>query len=158
MATTPLIRRFRPGDEELLYRLFFETIRHVNRRDYSDEQVRAWAPDEYDRQLWAERIQALNPFVCEVDGEIAGYADVQANGYIDHFYVDRRLQRLGVGTALMRQIEQEALSLALEQLSADVSITARPFFEHFGFRVVRRQQITIGGVTLDNFRMARRTN
>ena len=156
MTTTRIIRRFQPADAAALRQLFFETIRRVNRQHYTDEQVRVWAPDEYDSQRWAERIRKLNPFVCEVDGEIAGYADLQPNGYIDHFYVSRHLQRQGVGAALFRQIEQEARDLTLEELSADVSITARPFFEHFGFEVVERQQVTINDVTLDNFRMTRR--
>ena len=156
MAAKKTIRRFRAGDEEALRRLFFETIRNVNRRDYSDEQVRAWAPDEYDSQQWAERINKLNPFVCEVDGEIAGYADLQPGGYIDHFFVGRAYQRQGVGTTLFRQIEREAGALAITELSADVSITARPFFEHFGFEVIEPQQVTVNGVSLKNFRMVRR--
>ena len=151
-----LIRRFQPGDEGVLRQLFFETIRNVNLRDYTDEQVRAWAPDDYDPDHWAERIRKLNPFVCEIDGEIAGYADLQPNGYVDHFFVSRHFQRQGVGAALFRQIEQEARALELDELSAEVSITARPFFEHFGFEVVDSQQVTINDVTLDNFRMRRR--
>ncbi len=152
---TRLIRRFTDGDEGALRQLFFETIRNVNRRDYTDEQVRAWAPDDYDAEHWTARIRTLNPFVCEIDGEIAGYADLQPNGYIDHFFVSRHYQRQGVGSALFRQIEQEARALAVDELSAEVSITAKPFFEHFGFKVVERQQVTINDVTLDNFRMRR---
>jgi putative acetyltransferase len=34
-----------------------------------------------------------------------------------------------------------------------VSITARPFFEHFGFVVEAPQQVTVRGVVFDNFRM-----
>ncbi len=156
MAMTPLIRRFQPGDETALHRLFFETIRNVNRQDYSDEQVRAWAPDDYDPQHWAERIQKLNPFVCEVDGEIAGYADLQPDGYIDHFFVSRHHQRQGVGRTLFGQIEQDARAAGLQELHADVSITARPFFEHFGFEVAERQKVIVNDVTLENFRMVRR--
>ncbi len=156
MAMTPLIRRFRSGDETALRQLFFETIRTVNRKDYTEEQVRAWAPEDHDQQYWAERIRKLNPFVCEVDGEIAGYADLQPDGYIDHFFVSRHHQRQGVGGALFACIESEAVALALDELSADVSITAKPFFEHLGFEVVQRQQVTINDVTLENFRMVRR--
>ncbi len=153
---TPLIRRFRSGDETALRQLFFETIRTVNRKDYTEEQVRAWAPEDHGQQHWLERIRKLNPFVCEVDGEVAGYADLQPDGYIDHFFVSRHYQRQGVGGALFACIEREAFELALDELSADVSITARPFFEHFGFEVVQQQQVTIDDVALENFRMVRR--
>ncbi|MDJ0751526.1 MAG: GNAT family N-acetyltransferase [Woeseiaceae bacterium] len=155
MADTRHVRRFRTGDEETLHRLFFETIREVNRKDYTEEQVRAWAPEDYDAGRWSARIRSLNPFICEIDGEIAGYADLQPSGYIDHFFVSRRFQRQGVGSILFDQIEREARATGLEILSADVSITAKPFFEHFGFKVVERQRVTMNGVALDNFRMTR---
>ncbi len=150
------VRRFEAGDEPALRQLFFETIRNVNRRDYSDEQVRAWAPDDYDPERWAQKVRKLNPFVCEIDGEIAGYADLQPSGYIDHFYVNRHYQRQGVGSELFHHIEEPAQATGLKELSADVSITARPFFEHFGFEVVERQRVTINNVVLGNFRMIRK--
>ena len=150
------IRRFRNGDEDVLRQLFFDTIRTVNRRDYTDEQVRAWAPEIYDTEHWGNRMRNLNPFVCEIDGEVAGYADLQLSGYIDHFYVSRKFQRRGVGTALFERIEQEAKAHQLKELSADVSITARPFFERFGFAVVKQQKLTINEVMLTNFHMSRK--
>ncbi len=150
------IRRFRKGDEATLRTLFFDTIRNVNRRDYTEEQVRAWAPEDYDLEHWAHRMRELNPFVCEVDGEIAGYADLQSSGYVDHFFVSKNFQRKGVGTSLFERIEAEARAHQLKELSADVSITARPFFERFGFAVIKQQQVTINDVVLTNFRMVRR--
>ena len=38
-------------------------------------------------------------------------------------------------------------------LTANVSITARPFFEQRGYRVVREQRILRRGVWLSNYRM-----
>ena len=32
-------------------------------------------------------MQALRPLVAEEDGRVVGYADLQASGYIDHFFV-----------------------------------------------------------------------
>ncbi len=155
MASSRHVRRFRAGEEETLRRLFFETIREVNRKDYTEEQVRAWAPENYDTRRWSARIRSLNPFICEIDGEIAGYADLQPSGYIDHFFVNRRFQRQGVGSTMLDRIEQEARATGLKMLSAHVSITARPFFEHFGFEVVERQRVMINGVALDRFHMTR---
>ena len=70
--------------------------------------------------------------------------------------MDAGIDSITVEAVSFHQIEQDARALTLEELSADVSITARPFFEHFGFAVVERQQVTINDVTLDNFRMTRR--
>lgn len=38
------IRRFRLGDEAALFRVYFTAIHEVASRNYSPEQVEAWAP------------------------------------------------------------------------------------------------------------------
>ncbi|NBC65710.1 MAG: hypothetical protein GVY07_08680 [Bacteroidetes bacterium] len=40
------IRRFQPSDTNQIAQLFHETIRSVNLGDYSEKQVKAWAPDD----------------------------------------------------------------------------------------------------------------
>ena len=145
------IRQFQSGDELALRDLFYNTIRTVNLKDYSEQQVKAWAPDEYDQQAWSEKISALNPFVALIDGVIVGYADVQADGYIDHFFCHTDYQGQGVGKKLMQSIHQKAKANAYQRLYAHASITARPFFEHFGFSMVKQQQVEIRGQKLTNF-------
>lgn len=62
------IRRFRPGDEAALFQVFFSAVHSVASRDYSPKQIKAWAPADLDQALWAQRIQALKPFVLELGG------------------------------------------------------------------------------------------
>lgn len=149
------IRRYQPGEEQQLWSLFFNTIHTVNTRDYTQEQVDAWAPQPIDPAHWQKRIAGMNPWVCIADDTITGYASLLDTGYVDHFYVHHQWQRRGVGSKLFAQINEHASSLGLTQLTSDVSITARPFFEANGFTVVAPQQVTINGVTLQNFRMQR---
>ncbi|NKC01458.1 MAG: GNAT family N-acetyltransferase [Pseudomonadales bacterium] len=146
----------RVGEELTLWRLFHDTIHTVNLGDYSASQVDAWSPSERDQQQWTERMQMISPFVVELDGEIIGYSDVQADGLVDHMFVHKDWQRRGVATCLMGEIVKRAAALNLKILSAHVSITARPFFEAHGFLVEQKQTVTQGdGVTLTNFLMRR---
>ncbi|TWT57788.1 putative N-acetyltransferase YafP [Thalassoglobus neptunius] len=148
-------RRYVPGEEELLRQLFYNTIRNVNRRDYTLEQVQTWAPDSIDPEQWNSRIKTMNPFVCVTDEQIVGYAALLESGYVDHFYVHHLWQSRGVGRELMHAILDEATNLDLNELTSDVSITARPFFERYGFQVVTPQQVVKDGVVFDNFKMHR---
>ena len=50
------IRYYEAGDAPEIVRLFFETVRSVNRADYSDEQLEAWAPGVPDPEEWHARI------------------------------------------------------------------------------------------------------
>lgn len=106
-----------------------------------------------DQELWAKRIQGIQPFVAEWDGSIVGYADVQANGYIDHFFVSGGFSRQGVGRALMARIHAVAAQRQLVELTSEVSLTAQPFFAHFGFQVAAHQSVVRRGVVLSNARM-----
>ena len=144
------IRPYQTGDEAALYQVYYSAIHKIAVRDYTAKQIEAWAPKAFDPAVWAERMHAIRPFVAEVDGRIAGYADVQPSGYIDHFYVSGDFPRQGVGRVLMERIHAEAQRLALTALTSDVSRTAQPFFAHFGFQIVEERFPVRRGVTIPN--------
>ncbi len=135
--------------------LFFNTIHKVNNRDYDQHQIAAWAPLDFDLNLAVEKIRQIEPFVAVADGKIIGYADIQSDGYIDHFYCHHEHQGQGVGRALFSALEAQARSSGTLQMYANVSITARPFFEAMGFSVEKEQRVTVRGQTLTNYRMVR---
>jgi putative acetyltransferase len=144
------VRRFRLGDEAALFRVYFTAIHEVACRNYTPEQIDAWAPADLDMDLWANKVQDIRPFLVELDGEIVGYADVQPHGYIDHFFVSGAHPRQGIGTLLMARIHEEAKSLGLSELTSDVSKTAEPFFALHGFNIVERRLPMLRGVTVPN--------
>ncbi|MBS0426093.1 MAG: GNAT family N-acetyltransferase [Proteobacteria bacterium] len=144
------IRRFRWGDEAALFGVYFSAIHDIASRDYTPEQVQAWAPADLDTELWRDRMRGIRPFVAEIDDRVVGYADVQPSGHIDHFFVSGAHQRRGIGAALMARIHEEARSLGLSELTSDVSETAEPFFAHYRFEVVERRFPVLRGVTLEN--------
>lgn len=56
----------------------------------------------------------------------------------------------------MAHLEQLARSKGVTEMSSDVSITARPFFEAKGFVVDEEQFVEIRGQVLRNFKMVRK--
>lgn len=147
------IRRFSNGDEAALFHVFLSSIRDIASRDYTPAQIAAWASKDIDPTRWANLMQSLQPFIAEVNNEIAGYADVQPNGYIDHFFVAGAYSKQGVGTLLMNAIHEEAQRLGLTELTSNVSKTAEPFFLRHGFKVIERGFPVRRGVTLQNAMM-----
>ena len=144
------IRPFRPGDEASLMRVFRCSVHGIASRDYSPEQINAWAPADMDAEAWGEKMRSLLPFVAEVDGDVAGYADLQPSGYIDHFFVSGEHPRRGVGSLLMATLHASAQRQGITVLTADVSLTAEPFFARHGFGVVERRLPVRRGVVLQN--------
>lgn len=147
------LRKFVPSDAPFLRDLFFYTVRHVNIRDYSPAQVQAWAPDEYDREEWLKKIALLDPFVVDINGVIVAYADIQPDGYIDHFFCHHQYQGQGLGRMLMQKLKSTAQQQRLANIYAHVSITAKPFFLKHGFSVTKAQQVEVRGQVLKNFVM-----
>ena len=149
------IRPFYPDDAPKLLALFRDTIRRVNARDDSPVQIRAWAPDEIDAAAWAARFAGRFVAVAESGGQVVGFAELEADGHIDRFYVSADHQRLGVGRALLDALAREARRLGVRRLFTEASITARPFFESQGFDVLAPQVVVLRGVEFRNDRMSR---
>jgi putative acetyltransferase len=150
------IRKYADQDLPLITTLFTETVRWVNSRDYSTEQIEAWAPQETEPARWRERLAGLLIIIAEVNGQLAGFCGYDGMGQIDFLYVDHRFQRRGVATALYRHVETEMRALKIGRLFTEASITARPFFERMGFAVIRKQSVQIRGITLRNYAMEKR--
>ncbi|MGU3163749.1 GNAT family N-acetyltransferase, partial [Vibrio cholerae] len=136
-----------------LWAIFYHTVRNVNLRDYSQAQVEAWAPDDFSSEIWQRKMNLLSPFVAEIDGKIVGYSDLQENGLIDHFFCHHEHQGRGVGRQLMEHVLRMGKLQGITRFYSEVSITARPFYERFGFKVTQEQTIEVRGQKLCNFVM-----
>ncbi len=150
------IRPFHIGDETALYAVFYSAVHELASKNYTLEQINAWAPQSPDPDLWARRMQCIRPFVVEHAGQIVAYADVQSNGYIDHFFVSGSHARQGVGTMLMNSIHEASNVQGIKVLTSDVSRTAQPFFEKFDFAVVEKRSPVIRGVVVPNALMQKK--
>lgn len=143
------IRRYEPGDVGELAELFYQTVHTVNAGDYTQEQLNAWADGNVDLKAWDRSLREHVSLVAVVDGVIAGFGDIDQTGYLDRLYVHKDHQGQGVAAALCDALEQAAAG----DVVTHASITARPFFEKRGYRVLRKQQVIRRGVSLTNYVM-----
>lgn len=151
-----IIRKATITDAGSIADLFYDTVTNVNTRDYTPEQIAAWSgrPDKEGR--FAAKISEQYFIVAEDEGGLTGFASLTTDGYLDFMFVHKDKQGRGIATTLYRDIERQALSLGLAQITADVSITARPFFLRRGFMLIVEQQVQIGDVALTNFKMIKK--
>lgn len=147
------IRLFETQDAESIAQLFHDTVRTVNRGDYSSSQVEAWAPDNLHFRDWAAVCSSRFTFVAEDAGVIAGFGELEPNGHIDCFYCHKNYQRCGVGKQIYEAIEAKAIELVLNRLFVEASITAKPFFERMGFSLVQEQKVARREETFVNYAM-----
>ena len=102
---------------------------------------------------WKEKWAKLPPIIATLNDTVVGFTEFEPNGHIDCFYVHHEFQNQGVGSALITAIEMKAKSHRIYRVYAEVSITAKIFFENKGFNTVKKQLVTIRGCKLTNFVM-----
>ena len=143
------IRNYQSVDCKELAELFYDTVHAVNAKDYTEEQVCAWATGKADLELWNRSFQEHYTMVAVEDGRIIGFGDMDKTGYLDRLYVHKDYQGKGVATAICDRLEHAVQG----KIVTHASITAKPFFEKRGYRVIKEQQVERQGVLLTNFVM-----
>ena len=144
------IRPYQPEDCETLVALFRNTIYIINKKDYALPQIHAWADSNLDLSEWNTSFLAHNTQIAEIDHMIVGFGDIDRSGYLDRLYVHKDHQRKGIASAICDRLEQQA---GKQIITTHASITARPFFERRGYRVIRRQKVVRCGIELTNYVM-----
>lgn len=145
------IRAYQSSDCKELTELFYNTVHTVNAKDYTKEQLDVWATGQVDLKKWDQSFQEQFSFVAVDNGIIAGFGDIDQMGYLDRLYVHSGYQKKGVATAICDQLE----SVVQGNIVTHASITAKPFFEKRGYRVVCEQRVERQGIFLTNFVMVK---
>lgn len=139
-----LIHPFLPADAEPTLALFRHTVKTVNRRDYSEEEVAAWLREEdVTPDMWLDSFTGKAAFVAIDDnGALTGFVDCKPQaGLIDRLFVAAHRQGEGIGSALLAQAEA-VIERSVSTFTVYASLTARTFFERSGYTVVTPNRVT----------------
>jgi putative acetyltransferase len=121
--------------------LFKNTILNINKSDYSEEQVNSWASAYNDEAFWKKKIDDDYFIMAVFQKTIIGFGSLSLKSYyLDMLYVHKDFQGWRVATKLVEDIEAKARELSISYLYTEASITAKPFFEKQGYKVVTSQE------------------
>lgn len=143
------IREYQISDCKVLTELFYNTVHTINVKDYTVEQLDAWATGQVDLEKWNSSFQEHYTLVALDNEIIVGFGDIDKTGYIDRLFIHKDYQRRGIASVICNKLEQSVQG----RIFAHVSNTAKPFFEKRGYRVIKKQQVKRQGVVLTNFLM-----
>lgn len=145
------IRQYQQSDCKELTELFYNTVHTVNAKDYTKEQLNVWATGQVDLEKWDLSLQEHYSIVAVENNVIVGFGDIDKTGYLDRLFVHADYQGKGIATAICDKLEQ----FVEENITTHASITARPFFEKRGYKVVKEQQVERQGIFLTNYVMVK---
>lgn len=143
------IRKYESTDCKELAELFYNTVHTINVKDYTKEQLDAWASGQVDLEKWDQSFQEHFTVVAVENGIIVGFGDIDTTGYFDRLYIHKNNQRKGIATAICDQLESKVQG----KIVTHASVTAKPFFEKRGYKVLKEQQVVRKEIFLKNYVM-----
>lgn len=135
-----------------MIQLFYDTVHTVNAKDYRKDQLNGWAPLQTDKRFWQQRLKKNICKVAFIDNVMVGFTEL-IDEHVDTIYVHKDFQRRKVAANLFDELLQIAYKKNYTVLTTEASLTARPFFEAFGFRVTRIKKKLFNGKDFMNFKM-----
>ncbi len=144
------IRQYKSIDLKQIARLFYETVHAVNIKDYTKQQINVWATGNINFKEWDTSFLKHLTCVATKKDLIIGFGDIDETGYLDRLFVHKDFQSRGVATAICNRLEKE---IETKCVIVHVSITAKPFFEKRGYKIIRPQEVERQGVYLKNYIM-----
>ena len=144
------LRKYNTSDCEYLAELFYETVHNVNAKDYTKEQLDVWATGNVNLREWDKSFLEHDTIVAIENEIIVGFGEIDKTGYLDKLFVHKDYQKQGIASAICDELEQ---SVKQNKIIVHVSVTAKPFFEQRGYKVIKKQQVIRNGISLTNYVM-----
>ena len=103
-------------------------------------QLEAWVPTTNLEVTshWKTLLENIS-YIAEYNHQVVGFGDMTQQGYLDQLFVHKDYQGQGIAAAIVKKLETRASELRLQDITAEASITAKPFFEKSGYIAVKEQ-------------------
>jgi len=144
------IRRLLDDEYEDVVKLITDTVHTVCTRDYTKEELDAWAPENFDIKKFKSNLSPCLNLAAFEKGKIVGFISMERNGYINRLYTHKNYLRRGIATALYKKAEVWAKGKGICEISLDSSKTAKNFYLKLGFKESGISVINHGDVIFRN--------
>ena len=144
------LRPYCPTDCTVIAELFYQTVHTVNARDYTPQQLDAWASGQVDLEKWNKEYNESYTLVAVDDDVITGFGNIYSSGYLDMLYVHKDYQHRGIASEICSRLENH---YNVNKITVHASITAKPFFEKRGYGVLHEQTVIRNGINIVNYVM-----
>lgn len=146
------IRGYEARDAAGVAEVFRRSVAALGPRDYSPEQVAAWAGRAPDAGAFHARASDGRVFIVAVDDDDrpVAFADVEADGHVDMLYCAPEYAGTGLVVLLYATLEAVARQRGITRLYSEASEAALRFFLRRGFVKLHRRELMIGDVAIHN--------
>ena len=144
------IRKLLDDEYDDVVKLITETVHCVCSSDYTEEELNAWAPQNFDINKFRANLTGCFNLVAFEKGMLIGFISTERNGYINRLYTHKDFLRRGIASALYLRTEEWAKKEGIRELKLDSSRTAEGFYLKMGFSKSGVSIMTHGNVVFRN--------
>ena len=145
-----IIATAKDSDLEAIYQLIQATIDSCYPPFYPPRAV-SFFKHHHSREAIAQRLQNDLVFVAKEGERLVGTGSL-VGSEISGLFVLPDLQGSGIGGALMKELERQAVLRNITTVELDVSIPSRVFYEHLGYIAFEERSTDVGeGQRLDHW-------
>jgi len=131
-----LVRKAVVGDAAGAIELLRDSITQLCVDDHQNDAqtLQLWLQNKTEEafQRWIQNAD-LHLVVAEGQAHLMGVGAIDSGGRIRLLYVKPGFQRIGVGVALLCELERQATDWSLPQVTLGSSLGARAFYERHGY-------------------------
>lgn len=141
---------------EDMFKLFNDTIKNINKKDYTEAEIENWAIEKLDKDTWNKKFKESFSVLAFYNNKLVGFINLYSSGHLDMLYIDYRYTRLGIGKKLLKIVENYSKLKTLKYIIVDSSITAKEFFYEQDYTFIKENKIRRNSQILTNFTLIKR--
>ena len=136
------IRRFRVSEVGAVRELIHHTIDVSYSAVYPPRAVQFFK-DYHSEAKIIERYNKGEIFIVETDGKLIGTGSIVGFDIFGVF-VHPEFQHHGHGKALMKELEEKAITNGISEVELNVSLPSRKFYENLGYEIIEERAKDVG--------------
>ena len=147
------LRQITNKDQLELKKVYFDSIKSLDEKIYSQEQKRAWSNQSWINPNFNKSINQGKGWLLSEKGKIIAFATRYPKNRIALFYCKGKFQRKGCGSKLLHKLEEEAREEGLDFLSTEASLISYKLFLKNEWEIIRKEKVTINNILFERYKM-----
>ena len=147
------LRQITIKDQIDLKKVYFDSIKSIDEKIYSNEQKRAWSSQAWENSSFKKSIIKGNGWLIEEKEKVIAFALRFPKNKISLLYCIAEYQRKGCGSKLICKIQEEAKDEGLNSLKTEASLISYKLFIRHNWKIIRKEKITIKNILFKRYKM-----
>ena len=149
------IRLAKDEDCVAIARLHRQTIRNVNSKDYTEDQVRAWSA-RTNANRFRNSAGKCKRWVAIEGDKVVGFCDHSLDGEFGGLYVHKDYIGKGIGSCLIKTAEDSLKKMGFKKVILKATVTAKDFYKKQGYKVIKKDLHSVNDKKLEIFVMTKK--